>query len=280
MADRPVAAIDALPIDWRNVHPRPSPTWRGRLPGPRAFAFFMLALAHCIVAFAIGIPLMLTDWKRCRPSHGVIRWWSRGMLAVSGVRLVVENPEKWQDSAPRLIVANHASWFDPPAIWLACPQQVRFILKKELGRLPFVGWYCALTRHYLLDRSDPRAAMAIMKRAKGDAQDLDISPVVFPEGTRSDDGTLGEMRNGSFQLALDAGIPIQPVAVLGAHAVWPRATIAPRVAGTITLRIGDPIPTEGLKGGRGRRAVGEKVRAALLALGVPDGLPPEDAPSA
>jgi 1-acyl-sn-glycerol-3-phosphate acyltransferase len=259
------------------VNPLPPDSFRGTLPWLRTVMFFVFTLTLCFFTFVLGMILIIFDPDQRRPSHWLIRVWSRITLWVSGVKLVVEGLELVDASRPCLIVGNHASWFDPPSIWVGYPGQCRFVLKRELGRLPFVGWYVKFTKHHLINRDSARSAVTHMRQSRRDAEVHGISTAIFPEGTRSDDGRLQELKAGAFQFAIDAGMPVQPVAVLGSFAVWPRATLAPRSVGTITLRYGAPIPTEGLKGSRGRRTLQEQSRAALLALGVPDRLPPPSA---
>ncbi|MCP5065277.1 MAG: 1-acyl-sn-glycerol-3-phosphate acyltransferase [bacterium] len=254
----------------RDPNPLPPDSFRGRLLWLRMAMFFVFTLVLSCITFFLGMFLILFDPDQRRPCHWLIRIWSRIVLWVCGVKLVVEGLEHVDASKPCLLVGNHASWFDPPSIWMSYPGQCRFVMKRELGLLPFVGWYVKFTKHHLINRDSARSAATHMRQSKRDAETHGISTAIFPEGTRSDDGRLQELKAGSFQFALDAGMPVQPVAVLGSYAVWSRSTLAPRDTGTITLRYGPPISTEGLKGSRGRRAMQEQVRAALLALGVPD----------
>ena len=253
-----------------NINPLPPDSFVGVCPRIRAAAFLVFTVVLCFFTFFLGMFLIIFSPIRRRPSHELIRGWAWLMYGVAGVRIVVEGEEHIDASEARLLAANHTSWFDPHAIWQAFPGQVRFVLKRELATLPFVGWYALFTRHYLIDRESARSAIENMRRAKYDAQVLGISTALFPEGTRSADGRLAELKAGAFQFALDAGMPVQPIAVLGSFAIWPRSGLAPRQAGTITVRYGPPIPTTGLKGSRGRRIIAERTRAALLALGVPD----------
>ncbi len=98
---------------------------------------------------------------------------------------------------------------------------------------------------------------------------LNSAPVLFPEGTRSPDGRLKDLRAGAFQLALSGGLPVQPVAILGSHRVWPKGLSYPRQCGEILVRVGEPIDVSEFKGSPGRKALAERVRAAFGELGVP-----------
>ena len=169
-----------------------------------------------------------------------------------------------------MFVANHASWFDPPAIFLSIPAHVRFVLKRELIRLPFIGWYTALAGHFLIDRTNPRKGQETIRKAVERIQRYNLSPAVFPEGTRTLDGTMGPFRAGSFALAIRANIDIQPVFIEGSYEIWPRHLNIPERAGTMHVTIGEPISVAGHRGSAGRKQLSALVRAALIEMGARD----------
>src|SRR5262249_58223294 len=109
--------------------------------------------------------------------------------------------------------ANHQSIFDIPIVFWTLPYQVRIIAKESLGRFPFLGWHLRRTGHMLVDRRRPDRA-AIFGRASELIRE-GFSLIVFPEGTRSRDGRVGEFKGGSFYVALEAGPPGGPPAVRG-----------------------------------------------------------------
>jgi len=189
----------------------------------------------------------------------------------AGARLRVEGREHVDPHEARMLVANHASFLDPPAMLAAFPTNVRIVMKKELGRLPFIGWYARLARHFLLDRESARAGKEMLAEAVERAKEHTVQFLVFPEGTRSLDGRLQPLRAGTFQIAVQAHLPVQPVAISGTYAIMPKRSFGPRRRGDVVLRIGPPIATDDLEGSPGRKVLAERVREALLALGVPDG---------
>jgi 1-acyl-sn-glycerol-3-phosphate acyltransferase len=235
----------------------------------RAVLFLALAPLATVVGSILCTVGLLFAPRTGRVANAVERVWGRLFVASAGGRLRVEGVERVDRRRARMFVANHASFLDPPALIAALPVPLRFVLKKELGRIPIAGWYMALSGHFMLDRSDPRAGLDVMRRAVERARRHGLCPVVFPEGTRSPDGRLGDWKPGAFQLAIDGGLDVQPVAILGSHAILPKRTLAPRRGGTIVLRVGDPIPVEGHAGSAGRKALADRARAALLSLGVP-----------
>jgi 1-acyl-sn-glycerol-3-phosphate acyltransferase len=148
------------------------------------------------------------------------------------------------------------------------------VLKHELRRVPFIGWHTWLTGHFLIDREDPRAGLELLQKAVERARRFGLNPIVFAEGTRSNDGRLQPLRGGAAQLAIAAQMDLQPIAILGTYDTMPRGASHPLRTGAIHVRVGPPIPSAGAKGAPGRRHLTESLRHALLALGVPDGAAP------
>ncbi len=234
----------------------------------RVACFVYLAFWWMLLTFVVGVIMLIPAPRSARLSHPFLRLWGRGMLALGGVGLRVEGPGTFDPGEARMLVANHGSYLDPPALVGGFPGQLRFVLKQELMRMPFVGWYAKLAGHFLLDRGNPREGKRVLDRAMARAKRYKLSPLVFPEGTRSRDGKLAPFKTGAFQLAISAGIPVQPIAVIGSYDIMPREAAAPRYAGEIILRVGEPIPIEGYKGSPGRKALAERVRIAMHELGV------------
>jgi 1-acyl-sn-glycerol-3-phosphate acyltransferase len=138
-------------------------------------------------------------------------------------------------------MANHASLLDIPALFAQLPYQFHIMAKKELFYTPFLGWYLRAAGHFAIDRSDPRKTARSIRRVvlalrKG------RSLAVFPEGTRSADGSLKEFKPGAFKIALRARALIVPVTIRGAHTVLPKGSLTPRF-GRIDVLIGEPIET-------------------------------------
>ena len=245
----------------------PDPNARPPLGWVRGLCFgYMSALLSCI-ACCVGIAMMIFG-SHGRAAHFFARLWGKSMYGCVGSGVRVEGPGRFDKHEPRLIVANHASYMDVPAIFGWFPGQARFVLKQELLKLPFIGWYAKVCGHFLLDRENPREGKRLVDKAVARTKKHGLSPIVFPEGTRTRDGRLAPLKAGVFQLAIAAQIPIQPVAISGTYAMMPRGCPYPRKAGTVTLTVGEPIPIEGYKGGRGRRELSERVEQAFRDLGV------------
>lgn len=165
-----------------------------------------------------------------------------------------------------VFVANHQSIYDIPILFWALPYQLRIIAKESLGRFPFLGWHLRRTGHMLVDRARPdRNAVfgwASALTAKG------LSLIVFPEGTRSRDGRLGRFKGGSFYLALEAGLPVVPLSVVGSRHVMLKGRLA-TYPGRVRLVVHDPIETKGLAGSD-PRMFAERVRDIIASAAEAD----------
>jgi 1-acyl-sn-glycerol-3-phosphate acyltransferase len=184
--------------------------------------------------------------KAGRRQAAVARAWSRVLLAVSGVKVRVEGGEKISRDGSYVFASNHASYMDTPAALANIPVQFRFMAKKGLFSIPFLGWHLARAGHIPVFRDNPRAAVKTLGLAAEAIQKRGISLIVFPEGGRTRTGELREFKDGAAYIAIRAGVPIVPMALKGSRAVLPFGSATPR-KGAIEMRIGAPIPTAGLK---------------------------------
>ena len=192
-------------------------------------------------------------------AHWCARTWSRLILVTTGVRVEVIGLERLEAGRTYVFVANHQSIYDIPVLFWSLPFQLRIIAKESLGNFPFLGWHLRRTGHMLVDRSRPDRAKIF-----GWAQSLTsrgLSLIVFPEGTRSPDGRVGRFKGGSFYLALEAGLPVVPLSVVGSRHVMLKGRLA-TYPGEVKLIVHDPIDTSALAG-TDPRAFGERVRAII-----------------
>ena len=191
------------------------------------------------------------------------RLWSRVILGVPGVKLEVKMHGPLEPGRPYVFMPNHASMVDIWVVFVAIPARFRFIAKKQLASIPLFGWAMAAGRFIFIDRQNAASARRTVQEAArriGAGQ----SVVIFPEGTRTRDGRLGAFKKGGFHLAMDSGAAIVPVAIKGSREIMPRGAALIR-AGTVTLEVGDPIPTAGLTV-NDRDALIAKVRARVAAM--------------
>jgi len=192
-------------------------------------------------------------------AHWCARTWSRLILATTGVHVDVTGLERLTPGATYVFVANHQSIYDIPILFWSLPFQLRIIAKASLGQFPFLGWHLRRTGHMLVNRARPDR-----KAIFGWAQRLTsqgLSLIVFPEGTRSTDGRVGRFKGGSFYLALEAGLPVVPLSVVGSRHVMLKGRLA-TYPGRVRLIIHEPIDTRGMAGSD-PRVFGERVRDVL-----------------
>lgn len=192
---------------------------------------------YTIVLGTLSLASSLVD-RRGRAAHACARAWSWLILATTGVDVRVEGLERLDPRGTYVFVANHQSFYDIPVIFASLPHQLRIMAKASLGRFPFLGWHLRRTGHLLVDRHRPGpgavVAWANGLTAKG------LSVIVFPEGQRSSDGAVLEFKAGSFLPAVEAGLPVVPLSIVGSRHVMRKGELTARPA-TVTLIVHPPI---------------------------------------
>lgn len=168
----------------------------------------------------------------------------RGTARAFGIRRELEGWEELPTSLrdgmhPAVFIGNHASLFDPPLMISTLPSQPVFMAKRELARVPFLGWVMWLAGFIFIDRGHRGAARRSLKKAALRIR-AGQSIVAFPEGTRSRDGRLLPFKKGPFLLAMEAGVPLVPFAIHGGAEILPKGTWRVQ-GGTYRIRIGVPL---------------------------------------
>lgn len=205
--------------------------------------FFLIPAitVYTIVLGTLSIGSSLFE-RRGHFAHWCARTWSRLILRTTGVRVAVEGLERLEPERTYVFVANHQSIYDIPILFWSLPYQVRIMAKASLGRVPFLGWHLRRTGHMLVDRRRPdRRVFSWGTRLA----EQGLSLIVFPEGTRSADGRVARFKGGSFYVALDAGLPIVPVSIVGSRHVMLKDRLA-TYPGTVRLVVHEPLDTRGL----------------------------------
>jgi len=196
---------------------------------------------YTIVLGALSLLSTIVD-RKGDLGHKCARAWSWLILKTSGVDVQVEGLDRLDPSRSYVFAANHQSIYDIPILFASLPFQLRIISKESIGRIPFMGWHLQRTGHVLVDRSKPGAGV-VKKMARLVAEGHSL--IVFPEGTRSTDGTVARFKGGSFVIALQAGLPVVPVTLVGSRHVMFRGDVTVR-PGHVTLIVHDPIETAGV----------------------------------
>ena len=163
------------------------------------------------------------------------------ILKLCGIRLRVRGKENIRPGQRYVILSNHASYFDPPALVLALGLQYRWVIKKELRRVPLFGLALETSRNLFIDRSRGSDALESIKRGVAQLPE-GTSILIFPEGTRSWDGKLLPFKKGGFVIARDGQLPILPVTIRGSHDRLPKGNAA-FTSGEIEIVIHPPMET-------------------------------------
>jgi 1-acyl-sn-glycerol-3-phosphate acyltransferase len=199
-----------------------------------------------VATAALGSLAVVVAVVSRRASVRVAHVWGRTLLRLAGVPVSVEGLDRIDSGQRYVIMANHESGLDIPALLTALPPslELRFLAKKSLFGVPFLGWAMRAMGFIPVDREDRSTAAATLAQTLAEVREGG-SPLVFPEETWTLDGRLLPFQRGGFLVALKSGLPILPVGLEGPRLVFPpeARTIRPR---PVTVRIGTPIPTAGV----------------------------------
>ena len=222
----------------------------------RSLVLVLLTAGSSVAAYLAD--LVLPGGNR---AERVMGWWGRAFVRSGGWKLHVEGMENLP-SGGAILVANHQSIVDIPMLLSAFPRPVGFLAKRELGEIPLFGKAMAAAGNLFVDRDDPRDAVRMLREAGARLRDGRLV-VVFPEGTRSGDGSIGEFQLGAFYLAQKSGAPVVPVYIDGGYRAIPKGSIRVRRA-DLLVRVLPPLsPGEGAGGSK--EQIAAAVRARILA---------------
>ena len=172
--------------------------------------------------------------------HFCMRRWSRDNLWLSRARVQIEGLEHVDPSRPQLFAANHSGLHDILALSAHLPIQFRWVAKKSLFNVPFMGWHMARCGYVPIDRDNPRDAAKSIAAA-GKMIRGGTHSIAFPEGTRSRTGEIGSFKSGTFALALRAQVPLVPVSVEGSYRVIMPKTLQVNPGTIIRIKIERPL---------------------------------------
>jgi 1-acyl-sn-glycerol-3-phosphate acyltransferase len=221
----------------------------------------LLGIALNTVLFApvsVAVSAINARW-----GYRISQYWVRINLLLSGVRIRSSYDVPLDPRMPYVFMSNHQSHYDVMAVVAALwAFQLRWVAKRELTKVPVFGWALRHSDHIIIDRSDHVQAMKSL-RAAVEKMRSGLSVIIFPEGTRGPgDGTMLPWKKGGFVLALDAGIPVVPVAVRGSAEILGRRDWKIH-GGTIGVTVGAPIPVAGLECDELMRRVRERLETML-----------------
>jgi 1-acyl-sn-glycerol-3-phosphate acyltransferase len=182
--------------------------------------------------------------RRGRFQHWCASTWSRMIARTALLDVRVHGAEHLRAGQSYVFLSTHQSWMDIPVMLGYLPAQLRIAAKREVFHIPFLGWHLQRAGHIPINRGSTAESIASLQRA---ARLLGggVSAFLFPEGTRTRDGSLQPLKKGGFRLAVESGLPVVPVTITGTRRAMPRGSMALR-AGPVEMHIGVPLPTAGL----------------------------------
>lgn len=187
--------------------------------------------------------------------------WAKAILWICGIKVKVSGLDHVKEGVQNIYMANHQSIFDIFTLLVYLPVDFKFVLKQELMKVPLFGSAMKGAGYISIDRGNPRKAVKSMNEAAEKIKH-GASVLIFPEGTRSQDGRLQTFKSGGFHLALKSGADIVPVAIVDSHLIVPKGSLRIK-KGTILMNIGRSIPTRDCSKKDMNRLM-DRVRDALI----------------
>ena len=198
---------------------------------------FIVILYSLLIAI-LSILVYPVDFRH-KVSNFLMKVWTNFVLFIYGIKVNVYGSENIDPSKGKIYISNHASYMDIFVQLAKLPDNVRMIYKKEINRIPILGWAMLCAGFVPIDRVNIRDAMrsldkAAVKIKKG------LSVVIYPEGTRTKTGSIDEFRRGMFFLADRSEADIIPVSLSGTFELMPIGTAKVK-SGTVNMVIGKPV---------------------------------------
>lgn len=191
----------------------------------------ILAATLTVIATYLGLGRSL--------GYYIPKWWARIFCLLTLVKVEVRGRDNISKGQSYVFVANHQGAYDIFSIYGYLGHNFRWMMKKSLEKIPFVGYSCKVSGHIFVDNSSPTAIRNTMETAEKRLAG-GMSVVVFPEGARTLDGKMHRFKRGAYVLATEFNLPVVPITIDGAYKVMPRTAKLPR-PGRIILTIHNPI---------------------------------------
>ncbi|MBN3033055.1 MAG: 1-acyl-sn-glycerol-3-phosphate acyltransferase [Candidatus Saganbacteria bacterium] len=205
----------------------------------RTCFLFLLVLVSFFVGTAITLCFVPFVRPRTRLFQLAAHYWARLIGFCSGIKVETSGLDNIPLNRPLILVANHQGAADIPVLLGYLPVRFRFAIKKELFRVPIFGWYMRQAGYFPIDRQMILAAYKTVEKIVEIVR-AGESVMVFPEGTRSPDGSLGKFKRGSLMAALKSGAPVVPIAISGSYDIMPKGTYLINPS-KVRLAVGKPI---------------------------------------
>lgn len=209
---------------------------------PRTVLTLVVLVAATLI---LGGPVWLLGLLgKARAANRLITYWSRAFLWAFGVKVEAFGLENAAGMGPCVILSSHRSHLDGPVLLCTLPFDFSFVIKRSLAKIPIWGWAVTRAGYVAIDRSDHTDSVAGMKRA-AEMVRKGRRVLTFPEGTRGASDEFRPFKKGGVVLAIEAQVPILPVAVAGTFDLLPRGAMRAK-PGRVVVAVGRPISTQGL----------------------------------
>ncbi len=213
-----------------------------------------------VVAAMITIAISFAGYPSFANLQVAARW-ARAIAWLTPMRVDVEGSGHIVPGRSYVVVANHQSQYDIPLIYGFSGLDLRWVMKAELGRVPFVAQGCQAIGHIFIDRANPEQARESINTAVASLP-AGAGVLFFAEGTRSRGGKLLPFRKGAFRVAVDRGMEVLPVTVVGTRELMPSDSIVIR-PGRVRLVIHPPIRPSAAEPDRAVEQLLRRTRAAI-----------------
>lgn len=204
---------------------------------------WLIAIPGLLLAtlvFGMLCLLLLTVLPPRQVNTRVPVWWARTCLWLVPVRVRVTGLEHVEPGQSYVVVANHLSHIDIPALYACLGIDLRWVMKAELRDVPVIGISSHGLGHVFVNRDNRQEAVRALTEARGRLAADGASLIFFPEGTRSRDGLLHAFKKGAFMMAKDMNLPLLPVTLRGTDAVLPPQSLA-LLPGQVEIIIHRPV---------------------------------------
>lgn len=216
-----------------------------------------------IIFGSVGLVGSLFEW-RGKFLGWIARIWSKLILKIGGIKFSVQGLKKLDSNGHYIFASNHESALDIPLVFAGLPYHIVSISKIELKYIPIFGWAMMAGGHFFVDRQNHKKAIQSLDRAKKSMIKNPRSIIIYPEGTRSSDGSILPFKKGGLIMALKMGLPVVPIAIIGTRESMQKKRLSLKKQ-PLELRIGEPIKTSKIDYNKRNEFVNQ-VRNAVVTL--------------
>tara|TARA_B100000953_G_scaffold238301_1_gene199775 strand:+ start:195 stop:926 length:732 start_codon:yes stop_codon:yes gene_type:complete len=212
----------------------------------------------------VGALASLFEAKRGRTMGHCARIWANVILITSGIPYKIYGLKHLDPANQYIFAGNHGSGFDIPLAFAALPYWLVPVAKIELRKVPVLGWVMNAGGHIFVDRSSHEKAISSMMKARDSLIKTPRSVMLWPEGSRTKDGTIAPFKRGGLLISIETGMPVVPVAFVNSYKLHKKGSWrVNKIA--VEIRIGKPIPVDNYTK-ETRRDFANNVRDAVVRL--------------